>query len=83
MTKTDYKPVPIEELISYSKQKEVPSVVIIDDVSDEDFKYIDIISERLKLRPIIVKATNRIAFIDNSNVSKKIAKNLNKRCQMM
>lgn len=42
MTKTDNKAVPIYELISYSKQKEVPAVVIIDDVSDEDFKYIDI-----------------------------------------
>ena len=53
MTKTDNKVVPIEELISYSKQKEVPAVVIIYNVSDENFKYIDIISERLKLRPII------------------------------
>lgn len=43
MIKLEFKPVPIEQLISYSKQKEVPAVVIIDDVLDEDFKYIDII----------------------------------------
>ena len=83
MAMSEFKAIPIDELISYSKQKEVPAVVIIDDVSDEDFKYIDIISERLKLRPIIVEATNMIAFIDNSNVSRKIAKDLNKGCQMM
>ena len=83
MTKSDFKAVTIEELISYSKQKEVPAVVIIDDVSDEDFKYVDVIAERLKLRPIIVENTNMVAFIDNSNVSLKIAKDLKKRCQKM
>ena len=61
MTKADYKAVPIEELISYSKQKEVPAVVIIYNVSDEDFKYIDIILEMLKLRTII--------FDDNVHLS--------------
>lgn len=83
MIKSDFKVVTIEELISYSKQKEVPTVVIIDNVSDEDFKYVDIISERLKLCPIIVENTNMVAFIDNSNVSLKIAKDLKKRCQKM
>ena len=83
MTKSDFKAVTIEEIISYSKQIEVPAVVVIDDVSDEDFKYIDTISERLKLCPIIVEDTEMIAFIDNSNVSRKIAKDLKKRCQMM
>lgn len=83
MTKSEFKAVTIEEIISYSKQKEVPAVVVIDDVSDENFKYVDIISERLKLRPIIVEDTDMIAFIGNSNVSRKIASNLNKRCQMM
>lgn len=83
MTKADYKVVPIEELISYSKQKEVPAVVIIDDVSNVEFEYIDTISERLKLRPIIVEDTDMIAFIGNSNVSLKIAKDLKKRCQKM
>ena len=83
MTKSDFKAVTIEELISYSKQKEVPAVVVIDDVSDEDFKYIDVIAERLKIQPIIVDNTNMVAFIDNSNVSRKIAKDLKKKCQMM
>ena len=83
MTKSDFKVVRIEELITYSKQKEVPAVVVIDDVSDDGFKYVDVISERLKLQPIIVDNTNMVAFIDNSNVSIKIAKDLKKRCQMM
>ena len=83
MAMSEFKAIPIDELISYSKQKEVPAVVIIDDVSDEDFKYLDIISERLKLRPIIVEDTDMIAFIGNSNVSLKIAKDLKKRCQKM
>ena len=39
MTKTDNKVVPIEELISYSKQKEVPAVVIIYNVSDREKCY--------------------------------------------
>lgn len=83
MTKSDFRAVSIEELVSYSRQKDVPSVIIIDDVTDKDFKYVDLISERLKLRPIIVENTKMIAFIGNTSVSLKIAKDLHKRSQKM
>ena len=52
MEKKDLKQVSIEELITYSKQKEVPAVTIIQDITDNEFKYVDLISERLKLQPI-------------------------------
>ncbi len=83
MEKKDLKKVSIEELISYSKQKEVPTVTIIEDVTDEEFKYVDLVSERLKLRVIMVEKTNMIAFIDNSLIACKIAKELRKKSQVM
>ena len=83
MVRTDIKAIRLEELITYSKQKEASTVTIIDDVSDEDIEYIEIISERLNLIYFSVKNTNMIAFISNTLVALKIAKNLHKRSQTM
>ena len=83
MEKKEFKKLSLEELITYSKQKETPSITIIENVTDKDFKYIDLISERLFIDPIIVKKTNMIAFVGNSWVIRKIAKDIHKRCQTM
>lgn len=83
MSNLDFIQVSLAEVISYTKQKDVPAVTIIDDVTGEDFKYIGIIASRLKLYVILVKNTNMVAIIDDVLVSKKIAQNLNKCCQIM
>lgn len=83
MEKKNLKEVSIEELISYSKQKNTPAVTIIDNVSEREFKYINLLSDRLFIEPIIVKETNMIAFIGNSCVLQKIARDLKRRSQTM
>ena len=83
MEKKDFKELSIEELITYSKQKETPAITIIEGVTDEEFKYVDLISERLFIEPIIVKNSEMIAFVSNSWVIRKIAKDLHKKCQTM
>ena len=83
MNKLDFIQVSLEEVISYTKQKDVPAVTIIADVTGEDFKYIGIIASRLKLYVILVKNTNMVAIIDNTLIARKMAKELNKRCQVM
>lgn len=83
MDKKDLKKVNLEELITYSKQKETPSITIIERISDEELEYVDLISERLFIEPIIVKNTDMIAFISNSEVARKIAKKLKKKSQTM
>lgn len=84
MTKeTDLQKVTLNELISYSKQKEVPPVTIIDDITNEEFDYINEISNRLKLRILLVKNSNKVAIIDNSKIALKLAKNIKKKSQLM
>lgn len=77
------KELSIEELITYSKQKETPSITIIESVTDEELKNVNLISERLYIEPIIVKNTDMIAFVANSLVAQKIAKDIKKKCQTM
>lgn len=83
MKKKDFKEVSIEELITYSKQKETLEITIIESVTDEDFQYVDIISERLFIEPIIVTNTDMVAFIGNAAVIRSIAKNLHRKCRTM
>ena len=83
MEKKNLKEVSIEELISYSKQKDIPAVTIIDNVTEREFKYIKLLSNRLFIEPIIVKETNKIAFIGNPCVVQKIARDLKRRSQTM
>lgn len=83
MDKLDFVQIPLEEIISYTKQKDVPAVTIIADITNKDSKYIDIIASRLKLYVVLVKNTNMVAIIDNALIARKMAKELNKRCQLM
>ena len=83
MEKKKLKEVSIEELISHSKQKDTPAVTIIDNVTEKELKYINLISNRLIIEPIIIEKTNMIAFIGNSCVLQKIARDLKRRSQTM
>ncbi len=75
--------VTMEELISYSKQKEVPSVTIVDDLTDEQNNYVSIIADRLNLLVILIKNSKKIAIIGNAQIAKKIAKDLKRKSQIM
>ena len=83
MEKKNLKEVSIEELIAYSKQKDTLAVTIIDNVEGKEFKYINLLSDRLFIEPIIVKETNMIAFIGNSLIVQKIARDLKRKSQTM
>jgi hypothetical protein len=72
-----------KELISYSKQKEVPTVTIIDDLNLEQLNYVYKIAYRLNLLVVLVKNSRKIAIIGNSKVATKLAQNLKSRSQVM
>lgn len=75
--------VTVEELISYSKQKEVPAVTVIDDLTTEQFNYVSIIADRLRLLIILVKNSKKIAIINNVKIATKISKELKRKSQVM
>ncbi|MDR0978538.1 MAG: hypothetical protein LBL91_01115 [Lachnospiraceae bacterium] len=73
----------LNDFISFAKIKANPTVSIIDDVSDEEFEKIIEWAGRLHLVMFKVKNSRKIAFIYDSSVVKKIARNLNKKVQIM
>lgn len=74
--------VSLQELISYSKQKESPRIVVVDHITDEEMQEIGELIGRLKLLFLCI-AENRIAFINNVDVALKIAKDFHKKSQVM
>lgn len=74
--------VSLQEIISYSKQKESPRVVVVDSITDEEMQEIGELIGRLKLLFLCI-AENRIAFINNVDVALKIAKDFHKKSQVM
>lgn len=75
--------VTLNEIISYSKQKESAVVSIIDDVTETEYKYVVEVSNRLRLLFFRLKNCNKIAFINCSDLVLKIAKVLKKKVQIM
>lgn len=72
----------LQEVISYSKQKESPRITVLDSITDEEFREIGELIGRLKLLFLCVQE-NRIAFINNVDVALKIAKEFKKKAQVM
>lgn len=73
----------LDEIISYSKQKESPVISIIDEVTETEYKYVVEVSKRLRLLFFRIKNCNKIAFINCSDLVLKLAKELNKKVQIM
>ena len=73
----------LDELISYSKQKESAIVSIIDDVTETEYKYVVEVSNRLRLLFFRIKNSNKIAFINCSDLVLRLAKELKKKVQIM
>lgn len=74
--------VSLQEIISYSKQKESPRVAVVDSITDEEMQEIGELIDRLKLLFFAVP-NKMIAFIDNEDVALKIAKDFHKKSQVM
>lgn len=74
--------VSLQEVISYSKQKESPTITLLDSITDDEFREIGELIGRLKLLFLCVQQ-NRIAFINNVDVALKIAKDFKKKAQVM
>lgn len=73
----------IEEIISFSKLKNSPTITIIDDLNAGLFNYVVTYADELKLIFFIIKGTNKIAFIGNSNLVLKIAQVIQKKVQVI
>lgn len=74
--------VSLQEVISYSKQKDSTRVVVLDSITDDEFIEIGELIGRLKLLFLCVQG-NRIVFINNVDVALKIAKDFKKKSQVM
>ena len=75
--------VEIEEIVSFSKLKDSPTITIIDDLNAGLFNYVVTYADELKLIFFIIKGTNKIAFIGNSNLALKIAQVIQKQAQVI
>lgn len=80
---TEVADVSLEELISYSKQKESPKVTVVDEVLESEYNYVVEVSKRLRLLFFRIQNSSMLAFIDNSDVVLKLAKELKKKAQVM
>ncbi len=74
--------VSLEEVVNYSKQKESPVIILLDSITDDEFREIGELICRLKLLFLCVPS-NRLAFINNVDVALKIAKDFKKKSQVM
>lgn len=79
----DIESITLNELITYSKQKNSPPVTIIDEVTKEELDYITIVAERLKLDIIDIADTNMVAVINDIEVATKLARDIKKKIQIM
>ena len=82
MKNIPFENISLEEIISYSKQKESPRITVVDSITDDEFKEIGELISRLKLLFLCVPS-NRLAFINNVDVALKIAKDFHKKSQVM
>lgn len=83
MENLELETVTLDELISYTKQKESAIVNIIDDVTETEYKYVVEVSKRLRLLFFRIKNSNKIAFINSSDLVLILAKELKKKVQVM
>ena len=67
-----------KELISYSKQKEVPPVTIVENFSLEELDFVELLSKRLKFNYVLIEKSSNIAILGTRNVAKKLALDLKK-----
>lgn len=79
---SESRDITLKEIISYSKQKESPKITVLDSITDDEFREIGKLVDRLKLLFLCV-SRNRIAFINNIDVALKIAKDFKKKAQVM
>ena len=73
----------LEEIITFSKKESSPPFVIIDELSEEEFEYAKTIAERLRIKLLKVKDTNKVAVVNNKDIALKLARELKKKCQYL
>lgn len=73
----------LQEIISYSKLADSKIVTILDELTANQFNYVVAYADLLKLIYFIVKDTKKVAFIGNVYLAKKIAKNIQVKCQVI
>ena len=73
----------LEEIITFSKKENSPPVVILDELSEDEFEYAKTIAERLRIKILQVKGTNKIAVINNKDIALKLARELKKKSQYL
>ena len=75
--------VPLEEIISFSKIKGSPRIVILDELTASQFNYVVAYADLLKLVYFMVKGTRKLAIIGTTYLALKIAKNMQVKCQVV
>lgn len=73
----------LEEIITFSKKEIAPPFVIIDELSDDEFEYAKTIAERLRIKILKVKDSNKIAIVNNKAIALKLARELKKKSQYL
>lgn len=73
----------LQEIISYSKLVDSKIVTILDELTASQFNYVVAYADLLKLVYFIIKDTKKLAFIGNAYLAKKIAKNIQVKCQVI
>lgn len=73
----------LEEIITFSKKEISPPVVILDDLSKDEFEYAKTVAERLRIKILQVKGTNKIAVVNNKDIALKLARELKKKSQYL
>lgn len=73
----------LDEIIIYSKQKENPPVTVIDEVTQEELEYVRTVAERLRLNILEIKDTKMVVVINHIEVATKLARDINRRSQVM
>ncbi len=73
----------LQEVISYSKLADSKIITILDELTASQFNYVVAYADLLKLVYFIIKDTKKLAFIGNVYLAKKIAKNIQVKCQVI
>lgn len=79
----DIESITLNEIICYSKKEDSPPFTIIDELTEDELKYVETIAKRLRINILKVKDTRMVAVVNHKEIAFKLARELKKKCQYM
>lgn len=73
----------LDEIICFSKKADSPPFTILDELTEDELKYVETIADRLRINIIKIKDTNMVAVVNNKDIALKLARELKKKSQYM